>query len=238
MSENRNVRGGQVEYRAPRFYQSASDFDAVIFDLDGTLLDSMGVWGEIDIEYMGRLGLAVPEGLQMDISGMSFYETAVYFKERFHVTDSIEKIMDDWNQMAFLKYQNEVRCKPGGAEYLHWCHDHGILLGVATSNSRILVSEVLKSNGIEELFGAVVTGSEVLNGKPQPDIYLAVAAQLGVRPERCLVFEDVVPGIQAARAAGMRVIAVEDDASRSQEEEKLSLADVMIRDFYEIGLRD
>ncbi len=238
MNTKRNVHGGQVDYRAPRFLQSASDFDAVIFDLDGTLLDSMGVWGEIDIEYMGRLGLAVPEGLQMDISGMSFYETAVYFKERFHVQDSIEKIMDDWNQMAFLKYQNEVRCKPGGVEYLRWCRDHGILLGVATSNSRILVNEVLKSNGIEELFGAVVTGSEILNGKPQPDIYLTAAERLGVDPARCLVFEDVVPGIQAALAAGMRVIAVEDDASRSQEEQKASLADAVIRDFYDIELRD
>lgn len=218
------------------FTQRASDYDAVIFDLDGTLLDSMGIWGEIDIEYLGRYGLPVPEGLQMEISGMSFYETAVYFRERFPIQDPVEAIMEEWNRMAYEKYRDEVRCKPGGREYLLWCRDHGIRLGVATSNSRLLVDEVLRSNEIDTLFGAIVTGSEVINGKPKPDIYLAAAERLCVPPERCLVFEDVVPGILAAKAAGMRVVAVEDAASVSQLEEKQQLSDAMIADFSAIRL--
>ena len=69
---------------------------AVIFDLDGTLVDSMWIWRDIDIEYLGRFGISVPSGLQTEIEGMSFSETAVYFKERFHIPDSLEKIKRDW----------------------------------------------------------------------------------------------------------------------------------------------
>ena len=82
------------------------DKDAVIFDLDGTLVDSMWIWREIDVEYLGRFGLSLPEDLQSCIEGMSFHETALYIKERFQIPDSIEKMKNDWNQMAWDKYKH------------------------------------------------------------------------------------------------------------------------------------
>ena len=90
---------------------------AIIFDLDGTLVDSMWMWYDIDVEYLGRFGIEVPDRLQADIEGMSFSETAVYFKERFNIPDSLEKIKSDWNQMAWDKYTNEVPMKEGAAEF-------------------------------------------------------------------------------------------------------------------------
>jgi len=87
---------------------------AVIFDLDGSLVDSMWVWPQIDIEYLARFGHKPPEeGLQSEIDGMSFSETAEWFKANFQIPDSIEKIKDDWNKMAWDKYENEVTLKPG-----------------------------------------------------------------------------------------------------------------------------
>ena len=81
---------------------------AVIFDLDGSMVDSMWIWRSIDIEYLGRFGIALPDKLQADIEGMSFSETATYFKERFALPDSLEQIKEDWNRMAWDKYEREV----------------------------------------------------------------------------------------------------------------------------------
>ena len=94
------------------------DKKAVIFDLDGTLVDSMWMWGDIDIEYLNRFGLSCPEDLQKAIEGMSFTETAVYFKERFALADSVEEIKAAWVAMSLKKYKNEVSMKPGAREFL------------------------------------------------------------------------------------------------------------------------
>ena len=95
--------------------------EAVIFDLDGSLVDSMWIWKDIDIEYLGRFGLEPPVGLQSEIEGMSFSETAGYFKERFRLPDSVEKIKEDWNRMAWDKYMSQVPLKEGVREYLSLC---------------------------------------------------------------------------------------------------------------------
>ena len=209
---------------------------AVIFDLDGSLVDSMWIWRDIDIEYLGRFGIELPKELQTEIEGKSFSETAVYFKERFNIPDSLEQMKEDWNRMAWDKYMNEVMLKPGADVFLHHCLEKGIKLGIATSNSRQLVEAVAKARGFGQDFDCIMTACEVEKGKPSPDIYLAVADKLGVKPADCLVFEDITPGIMAGKNAGMRVCAVEDDYSMHQIEEKKALADYYIRDYYEIEL--
>ncbi len=208
--------------------------NAVIFDLDGTLVDSMWMWHAIDIEYLGRFHISVPEGLQNAIEGFSFSETAHYFKERFHLPDSIEKIKADWNQMAKEKYEKEVPLKPGVVEFLDHCKAKDILLGIATSNSRELVDAVIRGLHLENYFDCVMTACEVKKGKPAPDIYLAVADKLSVSPSECLVFEDIVPGILAGKNAGMRVCAVEDKYSEYQRNEKKKAADYYIDNYFEL----
>lgn len=205
---------------------------AVIFDLDGSLVDSMWMWREIDIAYLGRFGIPLPERLQADIEGMSFSETAVYFKERFALPDSLEQIKSDWNRMAWDKYTYEVPLKPGVKEFLQSCKEHHIKLGIATSNSRELVDNIAEVHGLHDVFDCIMTGCEVSKGKPAPDIYLAVAAKLGVQPSECLVFEDIIPGIMAGKNAGMQVCAVEDDYSVQDRAAKQDLADYYIDDFY------
>ena len=207
---------------------------AMIFDLDGTLVDSMWMWHDIDIEYLGRFGIELPERLQADIEGMSFSETAVYFKERFQLPDSLEKIKQDWNRMAWDKYTNQVPLKKGVPELIRKCKSLGILLGIATSNSRELVENIIAVHGLTGDFSCIMTGCDVERGKPSPDIYLAVARDLQVQPEDCLVFEEIVAGIQAGKAAGMEVCAVEDDYSLYQAKEKKALADYYIKDYLEI----
>lgn len=128
------------------------NIDAVIFDLDGSLVDSMWMWRQIDIEYLGKFGIELPEDLQEAIEGMSFSETACYFKERFRLPDSIQQIKADWNAMAWDKYSNEVPLKEGVDDFLEICRKQGILLGIATSNSRELVQNIVSVHGLEDYF--------------------------------------------------------------------------------------
>lgn len=207
---------------------------AVIFDLDGTLIDSMWVWKQIDIDYLGKFDAKIPEKLQSKINGMSFKEIAIYFKKAFGIEDDIETIMNEWNQMAWNKYANDVYVKDGVKKFLDKLKKDKIKLGIATSNSRPLTELVLKHNEIFDKIDYIVTSEEIEKGKPEPDIYLKVAEKLNVEPKYCLVFEDIVTGIMAGKRAGMRVCAIEDKYCKDSYEEKVSLADYYIKSFNEV----
>lgn len=208
--------------------------EAVIFDLDGSMVDSMWIWKNIDIEYLGKFGIPLPENLQSCIEGMSFSETAAYFKDRFQLPDTLDEIKADWNRMARDKYAFEVPVKEGVAELLEYCKENGIKVGIATSNSRELVGALVSAHRLEPYFDCIMTACDVSKGKPAPDIYLAVAEALSVSPENCLVFEDIIPGIQAGLSAGMKVCAVYDKYSEHQDEEKRRMADYYTYHFREL----
>lgn len=212
------------------------DIKAVLFDLDGTLVDSMWVWKNIDIEYLGKFGQVPSETLQQEIEGMSFSETAVYIKEKYQIPDSVEEMKADWNRMAWDKYTHEVALKEGAREFIDYCFKNHIKLGIATSNSRELVDNILNVHGLRHYFSGVVTSCEVEKGKPAPDVYLEAAKRCKAAPEHCLVFEDIIPGILAGKAAGMKVCAVEDVYSLPQKEEKKKAADYYIKNYYDIAI--
>lgn len=210
------------------------EIQAVIFDLDGTLVDSMWMWKDIDIEYLGQFGISVPETLQQEIEGMSFTETAVYFKETFQIPKSTEEIKEDWYEMAYEKYAHQVPLKEGAMGFLKFLRKRGIRTGIATSNGIRLVEAVLKANQLESYIDAVCTACDVSAGKPAPDIYMKVAEDLEAEYESCLVFEDVPMGILAGKNAGMTVCAVEDAFSLDQTEDKRRFADFYIKSFTDI----
>lgn len=207
---------------------------AVIFDLDGTLVDSMWIWKEIDIEYLGSKGYTLPPDLQRSIEGMSLTETASYFKKRFALSDSLEEIKSIWMEMARDKYCHQVPLKPGARRFLSYLKSQNIRTGIASSNGKELVQAVLKAQNVEKLLDSVHTCCEVERGKPHPDIYLWVASQLQVAPENCLVFEDIPMGILSGKRAGMKTCAVEDAFSKDQEETKRRLADYYIQSYDDI----
>lgn len=207
---------------------------AVLFDLDGTLVDSMWMWGAIDVEYLGRHGLEVPAGLQQAIEGMSFSETAIYFKERFCLPDSLDVIKAEWISMSREKYAHEVPLKLGAREFLEYLKAHGIKAGIATSNGRELLDAVVEGQKMTPYFQCLMTSCEAGAGKPAPDIYLKVAAELGVAPEDCLVFEDTPAGAQAGKAAGAKVCSIYDDYAKARQAENRRLADYYIHDFYQV----
>lgn len=212
-----------------------TNIKAVIFDLDGTLVDSMWLWKAIDIEYLARHNTLLPDNLQDDIEGKSFTETAHYFKERFKITDSIEKIKSDWNKMAMEYYTNKVPLKEGIIEFLDYLKSRNIPMGIGTSNSRELVDIIIDKYELRGYFNSIRTSCEVDKGKPHPHIFLKVAEDLQVEPKDCIVFEDIPNGIMAGKSAGMKVCAIYDKYSENITNEKINLADYYIESYNDIN---
>lgn len=207
---------------------------AVIFDMDGSLVDSMWIWPEVDRIFMAKYGLTPPDSFHKDIEGMSYTETARYFVERFHMSRTVEQVMQEWRDMTIRLYVEKVYPKPGAVAFLDKMKQYDVALGIATSNDRAIADAALNARGLAPYFKSVRTSCEVSAGKPAPDVYLKVADDLCVDPSECLVFEDVPNGILAGKNAGMEVCAVDDDFSRPLENEKKRLADYFIRDYNDI----
>lgn len=191
------------------------DFQAAIFDLDGTLLDSMHVWNDIDVAFLKKRGISpVPEDYCKALAPLSFRETAEYTIQRFQLTDTPEGLMQEWNQMALDAYSHDIKLKPGAKAYLQYLREQEIRLGVCTTLSKKLYVPCLRNLGILDWFDVLVATDEVNKGKSYPEPYLYTAMKLGVRPKDCLVFEDIPAGISGALKAGMRVCGVYDDREK------------------------
>ncbi|RLD56134.1 MAG: HAD family phosphatase [Bacteroidetes bacterium] len=211
------------------------NFKAVIFDLDGTLIDSMGIWLSVDKEFLTKRNIPHPKKLFNDMNtGNSFMEVAEYFKKKFKLTESIEEIMNQWIQMAVARYKKNTKLKPGAFKLLQYLKEHQIKLGIGTSNSRYLAEIVLSSNNVLEYFDTIVDGQDVMKGKPFPDIFLKVASNLNIVPEYCIVIQDILDGIKAAKNAGMTAFAIYDKFAKSEEKEIQQMADFYAKNFYEI----
>lgn len=201
------------------------DYTAVIFDLDGTLVDSMWIWEQIDIDFLVERGHELPADLQKAIEGCSFTETAHYFKERFNLEEDIETIKSIWIDMSKTFYAEKIFLKKGIQELLDLLKEKGIKMGIATSNSRELAESVLMNNNIRDYFEVLVTSCDVKKGKPEPDVFLKAAELMNVSPEECLVFEDTHAGVIAGKSAGMDVIAIYDALSEEYMDDIKASAD-------------
>ncbi|RKD22378.1 haloacid dehalogenase superfamily, subfamily IA, variant 3 with third motif having DD or ED/haloacid dehalogenase superfamily, subfamily IA, variant 1 with third motif having Dx(3-4)D or Dx(3-4)E [Caminicella sporogenes DSM 14501] len=208
---------------------------AVIFDLDGTIIDSMWIWEKLDREFLQKRGIDVPNDLNKDIEGMSFTETVVYFKNRFKLNEDVEDIKSEFIKMAYDYYKNKIELKEGVREFIEFLKSKNIKLGIGTSNLKELVVEVLKRHDIIDYFDTIRTSCEVKRGKPFPDIFLKVAQDLKVEPKDCLVFEDTYAGVLAAKRAGMKVIAVSDELSLPNKEEICQIADKYVENYLDIA---
>jgi len=209
----------------------------IIFDLDGTLLDSMHVWRDVDIDFFKERNRPMPENLQHELNGLSIHTIAAYFKEHFpFFTETEEEYIEIWNRMAYDKYRNSISMKPYAREFLERLSARKVPMALATSNSRKLVEAAFSHHDLEKyiLPEHVVTSNEVPNGKPAPDIFLECARRLSVVPEDILVFEDMPEGLLAASKAGMCTCAIRDEYSDYLWNEKVSLSQYQINSYQDV----
>ncbi|MDR1639689.1 MAG: HAD family phosphatase [Clostridiales bacterium] len=208
---------------------------ACIFDLDGTLLDTLGMWGKIDDVFLKSRGLVAPDYREC-IRKLSFYETAEYTVRRFELDETPEDLMTLWTNMALHFYTEDAQLKPYAKDYLFALKKAGYLLGIATSNDTPLFLPALSRNGVFELFDAFATTFEVPYGKTRPDVFLLTAERLGVAPSDCVVFEDTPEGIKSAKMAGMTVYGIYDATWDYLRDHIASLCDAFLLSFKDAPL--
>ena len=181
--------------------------EAVVFDLDGVLVDSEHVWDDVREELARERGGRWHDRAQTDMMGMSSTEWARYMHDVIGLADPPEEINAEVVRRMRARYEAELPVIPGAVEAVS-ALSPAFRLGLASSSNRPLIDAVLAATGLDALFGATVSSEEVARGKPAPDVYLEAARRLGVPPERTVAVEDSANGIRAAHAAGMRVVAI------------------------------
>src|SRR5436190_16411102 len=188
----------------------ASPFYGVIFDLDGVLADSEPWWNEIDAKLLAEYGVRYRGEYHRNVLGVSYRLAAEFYKKAFGISVSVEELMRRRGDIATDFFANRVGLFPSAKTTLEQLRKMKLQLAVATSSVSASARPFLDRTGIRSFFCVVVTGDEVQQGKPHPDIYLRAAKRLGISPEACLVIEDALAGIAAGKAANMRVAAIPD----------------------------
>jgi HAD superfamily hydrolase (TIGR01509 family) len=208
-------------------------FRAVIFDLDGLLADSEPWWDQIDAKLLAEYGVAYRSEYHRNVLGVSYRLATEFYKNAFHISASVGELIRRRAEIATEFFADRVGLFPSAKATLERLRDMKICLALATSSVSASARPFLERTGIRHFFSVIVTGDEIERGKPHPDIYLIAAEKLQVNSDSCLVIEDALAGIAAAKAANMRVAAIPDTRfvdSREYTKE----ADYILRDLSEI----
>ncbi len=188
------------------------DYKAAIFDLDGTLIDSNSVWEKVNRIFLDKRGIKYSNKLIHTFAAMTYEEVAVEM-HKLGVKETTEEIIRESNELAVKEYRYNIYIKEGVREYLEYLKKNGIKIALATASPKMLYEPVLRNNCIYNFFNVFCTTDDVGKSKDYPDIYLYAASELGVSPDECVVFEDVLKGIVSAKNAGMISIGVYDKYS-------------------------
>jgi HAD superfamily hydrolase (TIGR01509 family) len=209
-----------------------SNIEAVVFDLDGVIVDSEHVWDAAREALARERGGRWHEGAQQDMMGMSSVEWSRYMHDVIGLKDPPEEISAEVARRLEATYREELPLIDGATEAVARLAERWPL-AVASSSNRPIIDLVLVLSGLDRFFRATVSSEEVPRGKPAPDVYLEAARRLGADPERSAAVEDSRSGILSARAAGMRVVAI-PNMRFPPGEEALAAADVLISSIGEL----
>jgi HAD superfamily hydrolase (TIGR01509 family) len=200
--------------------------EAVVFDLDGVIVDSEQVWVEVREQYVRGLGLPYPVEATRAMMGMSSPEWSGYLSQTLSVPGSPAEINDAIVERMLVRYGTEPPLIPGAVEAVRRLAAHWPI-GIASSSNPSLIEAVVHGAGIDDVVQVALSSEDVGRGKPAPDVYLETVRKLGATPERCAAIEDSEPGLRSAKTAGLRVIAV-PNLHFPPSAEALALADVVL----------
>lgn len=203
-----------------------------IFDVDGTLLDSMSIWDAIGEDYLHSIGYTPRENLNEAFQAMSLQQAARYYRTEYGVTLSSEEIIDGVNSLLERFYREQAQLKPGAGEFVGELCRRGVKLCIATATEKPLVEAALARCGVLGYFEDILTCTNLGHGKDEPMIYREALKRLGAERPSVVVFEDAFHAAQTAKGDGFPVAAVYDSHEKRQEELK-ALTDIYLTDFSE-----
>ena len=210
-----------------------------IFDLDGTVLDSLPVWDHLGLDMLRAQGYDPDPALGKQLKCMTMTDGAQLCKDLFHMPQSIEEIAALVENQAKLAYNTVIGPKAGADAFLRRLKEAGIPMYIATNTRRELVEDGLRHNGLLDYFEGIITCPEVGQGKKEgPAVYEAALRLLGGTKENTVIFEDAIHPIRTAKAAGFRVAAIYDASSEKEHEEIRALADVYFHHYDELSPED
>ena len=200
-----------------------------IFDLDGTLADSMPYWKQLYLEYLKQRGVASPPlDTMIQASPMTAREAAAFFAQTFGLSDTPDQAVVEFNRLMEEHYRGDVQLKPGVPEFLRALQAAGVTMCVASATAGPLVETCLECLGIRTYFSFFLSCVEVGVGKKHPDVYLEAARRMGATPEETFVFEDAIYAARTAKRAGFLLAGVCDSAAEDMQEELKALSDCYI----------
>lgn len=201
-----------------------------IFDVDGTLLDSMSIWEEATEQLLRKKGIVPEDGLIDTIMHMSMEEGSAYVKEKYQMPETAEEILAGIVEIVDVFYREEAGFKKDVRALLDEMKKRNVKMVVATSGSAELAGAALERLGVRDYFLRIFSCREVGVGKSRPDIFLKAAEILGSTPEETWVFEDAVHAVRTAKQAGFKVTVIYDESSKKDWEEIKSLGDVVLEE--------
>ena len=204
--------------------------------MDGTLLDSMHIWGELGKRYLASVGIEAKPGLAKILFPMSLDESSEYLKKEYNLPDSVEQITEDTIKILSDFYRYEASPKPGTVEFIKQMQCRKLPMAIATSGDRRILDTALERLGISDCFTTILTCSDLKTNKRTPTIYLRAAELIGAKPEETAVFEDVLHAIKAAKSVGFVTYAIEDRFSVQDRNEIMRTADFYLQDFLDQAL--
>lgn len=184
-----------------------------IFDVDGTLLDSMTVWWDVLIDFFKMHGRELTDDEAIDYKERTLEESIPIMTELLKLDMSKEEVSDRLKEMALVQYEKTLPLKDGAGEYIKKLHDSGVKIAIATSGYEELCRKAFTRLGIWDYIDACAFSSEVGVNKSNPDVYLLAAKRIGIPPKECTVFEDIITGISGAKKGGFKTCAVYDESS-------------------------
>ena len=209
-------------------------FKGAIFDVDGTILDTMTVWQEVTTKFLTERNLPVIAEEMAAYKEMIIDESMTFIREKYGLSESVQELKDEFNRLVSNAYFFEVNPKPGIKEYMEKLKSEGVKIAIATSGYKDLAEAALKRLGMADMIDAYALSCEVGVKKSNPDVYLLAAKRIDVAPKDCMVFEDILIGIQGAKKGGMKTTAIYDDLNAEDTEKLKKEADRYIKDWTEL----
>ena len=211
----------------------ATRLEAVLFDMDGVIVDSEPLWSEAERRLLARRNLAYSPSLKAAMMGRDAREAVSFLMEHYGLAESAGELISERNQLISELFKEHVEAIPGALELVSSVSAAGIVTGLVSSSPKPLMELALEKLGATGLFALALSGDQVTRGKPSPDIYITAAEKLAVKPEHCLVIEDAPHGVTAAKSAGMPCLAITTSVGVVD----LAMADRVVGGFAEVNLQ-